>query len=112
MTYGFYPKNEFPYNLNGTGTFGDDSGHPYTHSWNVGTISSTQLQQIIATSLAFSSSTYDVNLNNCADFTLHSLNYAGVSVNTAGFDTPNTVASLIGGLPKQGTGPITKKTCK
>lgn len=114
MTFGFYPKEGFPYNANGPSSFGDDSGHAYTHSLNVGTISPTQLQLIIATSIAFSPSIYDVNLNNCADFTLHALGYAGVNTNTAGLDTPNTVANLIvnnNGNTNQGNAPKTKR-CK
>lgn len=112
MTYGFYPKYGFPSNAYGTGIFGDDGGHGYTHSWNVGTISPTQLQQIIAASKAYSASIYDVAFNNCADFTLSMLEYAGVNTNAAGIDTPNTVARLIGGTPKPGTAPASKRTCK
>lgn len=111
MTFGFYPKNGLPQSITGPGIFGDDSGHAYTHSWNVGTISPTQLQQIIAASVAYSGYTYDVGFNNCADFTLNVLSYAGVSTNTSGIDTPTTVANLIGGLPQSGTAPATQRTC-
>lgn len=111
MTFGFYPKYGLPSSISGTGIFGDDSGHDYTHSWNVGDISPTQLQNIIATSIAYSTSTYDIGFNNCADFTLTVLGYAGVNTNTFDVQTPDTVANLIGGLPKPGTAPVTNKTC-
>lgn len=111
MVFGYYPKNGFPQNITGPGTLADDSGHAYTHSWNVGTISPTQLQQIIAASIAYSGYIYDVGFNNCADFTLHTLTYAGINTNTIGLDTPNTVANLIGGTPTNGTAPSTNRTC-
>lgn len=111
MVFGFYPANGFPQNINGPSTFADDGGHAFTHSWNVGTISPTQLQQIIAVTHAYSSYSYDVGFTNCADFTLTALSYAGINTNTNGIDTPNTVADLIGGLPTNGTAPSTNRTC-
>lgn len=111
MVFGFYPKNGILGSLNGPGTFGDNGGSPYTHSWNVGTITPTQLQQLIAASYAYSSYTYDLTFNNCADFALTALSYAGINTNTNGFDTPNTVAGIIGGSPTNGTAPQTQRTC-
>lgn len=111
MVFGFYPSNGFPQNINGPSTFANDGGHAFTHSWNIGTISPIQLQQIIAVAHAYSSYTYDVSFTNCADFTLTALSYAGISTNTNGIDTPNTVANLIGGSPTNGTAPSTNRTC-
>lgn len=111
MVFGFYPKNGFPQNISGPSTFADDSGHAYTHSWNVGTISPIQLQQIIATSHAYSSYNYDLTFTNCADFALTALSNAGINTNTNGVDTPDTVAALIGGLPQSGTAPASHRTC-
>lgn len=36
---------------------------------------------------------------------------AGVNTNTLDIQTPDTVANLIGGLPKPGTAPVTNNTC-
>ncbi|WP_160138603.1 hypothetical protein [Chryseobacterium sp. c4a] len=111
MTYGFYPKTGLTGVITGPGIFGDDGGHIYTHSWNVGNITPTQLQNIIAASISYSGGTYDLGLNNCADFTLTILNYAGVATNTSGIDHPNTVANLIennNGNTTQGNAPQSK----
>ncbi|MGC4130317.1 MAG: hypothetical protein QM564_12340, partial [Bergeyella sp.] len=94
-TYGFYPKLGFPGNSNGPGIFGNDTGHQYTYGWNIGTISHTQLQQIIGNSIAFSNSDYNVLMNNCSDFANYVLQVAGVSTNASGVDTPNTIINII-----------------
>ncbi|QIG88525.1 hypothetical protein G6R40_02105 [Chryseobacterium sp. POL2] len=94
-TYGFYPKLGFPANTNGPGIFGNNSGFPYTFGWNLGTISSTQLQQIIGNSIAFSHSDYNILMNNCSDFALYALQVVGVNAPTSGIDTPNTVINII-----------------
>ncbi|MDR2832412.1 MAG: hypothetical protein LBV67_01705, partial [Streptococcaceae bacterium] len=94
MTFGFYPKYTLG-SLTGPGIFGDDSGHAYTYGWNLGTITPTQLQQIINTALQYSASLYDLGFHNCSDFTLDILNIAGVSNSSVGVDTPNTVSNLI-----------------
>lgn len=95
MTFGFYPKLGAPYNYTGPSVFNNDSGHPYTYAWNAGTITPTQLQQIIGITIAFSESDYQLLLNNCSDFATYALMIAGVNCDTSGIDTPNTVASLI-----------------
>ncbi|GAA4157379.1 hypothetical protein GCM10022217_17190 [Chryseobacterium ginsenosidimutans] len=110
MTFGFYPKYGAVQSLSGTGIFGDDSGHVYTNAWNAGTITPTQLQQIIAVALEYSTSDYDLGFNNCSDFTLNVLDYIGVSNSAVGIATPNTVANLIGS-PANGTAPATHRTC-
>ncbi|UHO36794.1 hypothetical protein H5J24_13280 [Chryseobacterium capnotolerans] len=114
MIFGFYPKINYDGMITGPGIFGNDEGHIYTHSWNVGNITPTQLQQIIAVSISYSGGTYDLGFNNCADFTLTVLSYVGVSTNTAGVDTPYTVANLIknkGGNVSNGNAPQTQRSC-
>ncbi|OCK53181.1 hypothetical protein BA768_01100 [Chryseobacterium sp. CBo1] len=111
MVFGFYPQSGFPSNINGPSTFADDSGHAYTHSWNIGTISPTQLQLIIAQAHLYSTYNYDLGFSNCADFALSAISLAGVNTNNNGIDTPDTVSSLIGGLPQPGTAPTSNRTC-
>lgn len=115
MTFGFYPKTIFTGMIAGPGVFGNDGGHVYTHSWNVGNITPTQLQQIIATSIAYSNYNYDVAFNNCADFTLTVLNYANVQTTVSGVEHPNTVVEIINnnnGNTGTGNAPQTKRNCK
>lgn len=113
MTFGFYPKLGFPYNSTGPGIFGDNSGTFYNYGWNAGTITPTQLQQIIGISIAFSESDYNVMLNNCSDFATYALMVAGINCNTDYVDTPNTVANLISPLAQSSNsyGPQTNRTC-
>lgn len=114
MTFGFYPKTTFTGMIAGPGVFGNDGGHVYTHSWNVGNITPTQLQQIIATSIAYSNYYYDVGFNNCADFTLTILSYTGVQTSTSGVQNPNTVVEIIqknNGNTGTGNSPLTNRDC-
>jgi|GEM_PF-2766893 len=94
-TFGFYPKQQFPRTIDGPSIYGNDSGHPYTYGWNTGTISSTQLQQIIGVAIAFSHSNYNVLNNNCSDFANYALQVVGMNINTTGVDTPDTIIKLI-----------------
>lgn len=110
MTFGFYPKNGYAQQLIGPGIFGDDSGHPYTNAWDAGSITPTQLQQIIATALAYSNSNYNLGFSNCSDFVLSVLNLIGLTNNTAGVNTPDDVATLIGHFAN-GTASSTHRTC-
>ena len=103
-TFGFYPKLPFPSNTNGPGVFGNDSGHAFTYGWNAGTITPTQLQQIIADSYAFSNSDYNVLMNNCSDFANYVLQIAGQNCNASGVDTPNTIADLISNISQYTNG--------
>lgn len=97
-TFGFYPKLKFPANSNGPGIFGNDSGHYYTHGWNIGSITPLQLQQIIGNSIAFSHSDYNVLMYNCSDFANYALQVVGINTNASGFDTPNTIINIISGM--------------
>lgn len=114
MTFGFYPKTTFTGMIAGPGVFGNDGGHVYTHSWNVGNITPTQLQQIIATSIAYSNYYYDLGYNNCADFTLTVLSYTGAQTSTSGIQNPNTVVEVIqknNGNSVTGNSPLTNRDC-
>ncbi|WP_445431676.1 hypothetical protein [Chryseobacterium indoltheticum] len=111
MTFGFYPKNSGVQSFVGPSTFADDSGHHYTHSLNMGTISPAQLQQIISTSYMYSTYYYDLSFTNCSDFALATMAIAGFNTNLAGIDTPNTVAGLIGGTPVSANAPQTNRSC-
>ncbi|WP_430809273.1 hypothetical protein [Chryseobacterium arthrosphaerae] len=114
MTFGFYPKKGFPLNAVGPSTFGDDGGHPYDYAWNVGNVTPAQLQNIITTSISYSNSIYDVGFNNCVDFTIGTLNNAGVNFTSIGPDTPTTFSNSIeyGATSKNGNAPQTKRNCK
>lgn len=112
MTVGFYPKNPFPSTLNGPSTFGDDSNHPYDNNWNAGQISSLQLQQIIAQTIAFSHSNYGLNNNNCSDYVNYVLQIAGINTTAGGVDTPNSITGLFpSGRNVSGNAPQSNRTC-
>lgn len=114
MTYGFYPKNNGIDQLTGPGQMGNDIGHAYTNAWNIGNITPTQLQQIIATSSVYANAVYDLGFNNCVDFTISVLNNVGVNMTSIGVDTPTTFANSIeyGATSTNGNAPQTKRTCK
>jgi hypothetical protein len=113
MTFGFYPKYSFPQSGSGPGIFGDNGGHAYSYGWNAGQISATQLQQIIAQTLAFSQSNYGLTNNNCSDFVNYVLQIEGLNINASGIDTPNTIAGLISpyAQSQNGNAPQTHRTC-
>ncbi|PWN67098.1 hypothetical protein [Chryseobacterium oncorhynchi] len=113
MTFGFYPENGFPLTVTGPGQMGDDSGHTYNNAWNVGNITPAQLQNIINAAGTYSNSIYDVGFNNCVDFTVAILNYAGINFTAIGVDTPTTFANSIQSstTSTNGTAPQTKRNC-
>jgi hypothetical protein len=117
MTFGFYPS---PGNsITSQGVFGENGGGAYngsgayTAAWNMGTISATQLQQIMIKANYFQGHNYHVITNNCADFAISAMMIAGVNTNTNGFDTPGTVISLMGSnvTSTNGVAPTTHRTC-
>ncbi|MGG7553241.1 hypothetical protein ACQ7CX_21795 [Chryseobacterium arthrosphaerae] len=95
MTFGFYPKTGLTGVVTGPGVFGDDGGHAYSNAWNIGNITPLQLQKIIATTIAYSNSNYDIGFNNCVDFTIGTLNNAGINFSSIGVDTPTTFSNSI-----------------
>ncbi|SHG13845.1 hypothetical protein SAMN02787073_3664 [Chryseobacterium vrystaatense] len=113
MIFGFYPKNGFPLTVTGPGQMGDDSGHAYNNAWNVGSITPVQLQNIINAAGTYSNSIYDVGFNNCVDFTVAILNYAGINFTAIGVDTPTTFANSIQSstTSTNGNAPQTKRNC-
>lgn len=72
-----------------------------------------QLQQIIADTIAFSNSDYNVLWNNCSDFVNYVLQIAGQNCNASGIDTPNTISDLISNIAQNtnGIAPQTQRTC-
>lgn len=114
MTFGFYPKNGFPLSVTGPGQMGDDGGHPYNTAWNVGNITSAQLQNIMAAAVTYSNSIYDVGFNNCVDWTMAALHYAGIEFMWQGIDTPTSFSNTIepSATSTNGNAPQTKRTCK
>ena len=113
MTFGYYPKNGGFQSLNGPGVFGNNGGHAYSSAWDMGSITPTQLQQLIGTAIAFSNANYSLNGNNCSDFAIFAMMIAGVNTNTNGLDTPTTVHNLIGShsTSTNGVAPATNRTC-
>jgi hypothetical protein len=114
MVFGYYPKKGGAFSLTGSSIMGENGGHHYDVSANMGQVSSQQLQQIISLSVDYQDSYYDLGFNNCSDFATNILNIAGVS--TSGWiDTPNTVADILATLPnhiiKSNYTPKTKRTC-
>lgn len=113
MVYGFYPKYSFG-TMSGPGIMGENGGHHYDVSGNLGQITADQLSQIIALSQTYQNSYYDLNVNNCSDFATDVLNIAGVKT-TGYFDTPNTLASILMTLPNHTNvsnyAPQTNRTC-
>jgi hypothetical protein len=95
LTFGFYPKTGLTGVITGPGVFGDDGGHAFTTAWNVGNVTPAQLQNIIATVIAYSNSNYDLGFNNCVDFTIGTLNNAGINFTAIGVDTPSTFSNSI-----------------
>lgn len=114
MTFGFYPKYGFPLTVTGPGQMGNDSGHPFNTAWNVGNITPEQLQNIMNAAVTYSNSIYDVGWNNCVDFTLAALHYAGVPYMWQGVDTPTSFSNTIepNATSTNGNAPQTNRTCK
>jgi hypothetical protein len=93
---------------------GENGGHHYDVSANLGQISPQQLQQIISLSVDYQDSLYNLGFNNCSDFATNVLNIAGVSTSCL-IDTPDTVAAILATLPnhifKSNYAPKTQRTC-
>lgn len=114
MTYGFYPENGFDKSFSGPGIMGDNGGDVYDVSGNIGQITPKQLQQIISLSVKYQNSWYDIEANNCSDFTAEVLNIVGVASNNS-FETPGTVSKTLEKVPNHTSNPSyapkTKRTC-
>ena len=114
MTYGFYPENGYDKSFIGPGIMGNNGGDFYNVSGNIGQITPQQLQQIISLSVKYQNSWYDIDTNNCSDFTADVLNIVGVASNNS-FETPSTVANTLQKLPNHTSSPNyapkTKRTC-
>lgn len=114
MTYGFYPENGYDKSFSGPGIMGDNGGDFYNVSGNIGQITPKQLQQIISLSVKYQNSWYDIDANNCSDFTADVLNIVGVASNNS-FETPSTVANILQKVPNHTSSPNyapkTKRTC-
>ncbi|HEY1195218.1 hypothetical protein [Flavobacterium sp.] len=114
MTYGFYPENGYDKAFVGQGIMGENGGHIYDVSGNIGQITPKQLQQIISLSVKYQSSWYDLDANNCSDFAADVLNIVGVASNNS-FETPGTVAKTLEKIPNHTSSPSyapkTKRTC-
>lgn len=114
MTYGFYPENGFDKSFFGQGIMGDNGGDVYDVSGNIGQISPQQLQKIISLSVKYQNSWYDIDANNCSDFTADVLNIVGVASNNS-FETPGTVSKTLEKVPNHTSNPSyapkTKRTC-
>lgn len=114
MTYGFYPENGFDKSFSGPGIMGNNGGDAYDVSGNIGQISPQQLQKIISLSEKYQNSWYDIDANNCSDFTADVLNIVGVASNNS-FETPGTVSKTLEKVPNHTSNPSyapkTKRTC-
>ncbi|WP_035690626.1 hypothetical protein [Flavobacterium sp. F52] len=114
MTYGFYPENGYDKSFSGPGIMGENGGHIYDVSANIGQISPQQLQQIISLSVKYQNSWYDIDANNCSDFAADVLNIVGVASNNS-FETPTKVANTLQKVPNHTSNPNyapkTKRTC-
>ncbi|WP_281322894.1 hypothetical protein [Flavobacterium aestivum] len=114
MVFGYYPKNGGGQAMTGPGIMGENGGHRYDVSANMGQISPQKLQQIITLSEKYQNSFYDLGFNNCSDFATQVLNIAGVS-SSGWIDTPNTVADILATLPNHTSNstyaPKTQRTC-
>lgn len=114
MIYGFYPENGYDKSFSGPGIMGDNGEHAYDVSGNIGQITPQQLQKIISLSEKYQNSWYDLDANNCSDFTADVLNIVGVASNNS-FETPVTVANTLQKVPNHTSNPSyapkTKRTC-
>lgn len=113
MVFGFYPQNVTS-SLMGEGIMGENGGHHYNVSANLGAISSDKLQKIINLALNYDMRDYDLSFNNCSDFADDVMNIAGIQT-TGWIDTPNTVANILMTLPNHNLGsfyaPNTNRNC-
>ncbi|RXM42996.1 hypothetical protein [Flavobacterium sp. YO64] len=114
MIYGFYPENGYDKSFSGPGIMGENGEHAYDVSGNIGQITPQQLQKIISLSEKYQNSWYDLDANNCSDFTADVLNIVGVASNNS-FETPGTVANTLQKVPNHTSNPSyapkTKRTC-
>ncbi|OXA99312.1 hypothetical protein B0A75_11745 [Flavobacterium oncorhynchi] len=114
MIYGFYPENGYDKSFSGPGIMGENGEHAYDVSGNIGQITPQQLQKIISLSEKYQNSWYDLDANNCSDFTADVLNIVGVASNNS-FETPVTVANTLQKVPNHTSNPSyapkTKRTC-
>ncbi|MBW4359630.1 hypothetical protein [Flavobacterium taihuense] len=114
MVFGYYPKNSGINSLTGQGIMGENGGHHYDVSANMGQISPQQLEKIISLSVDYQNRNYDLGFNNCSDFATNVLNITGVST-SSWVDTPNTVADILATLAnhtiKSNYAPKTQRTC-
>lgn len=113
-TFGFYPENSFPQNVDGPGIMGDNSEDHYDAMIDMGTVSAEQLQHIIRKTTEYNDRAYSLYYSNCANFAMDVMQIIKPSVKESTWEKPGTIEDQIvknGGVKQSGKGPATHVNC-
>ncbi|EQB90972.1 hypothetical protein C874_14775 [Elizabethkingia anophelis 502] len=113
-TFGFYPENSFPQNVDGPGIMGDNSGDHYDAVLNMGSVSPEQLQHILRKASEYNDQAYSLYYSNCANFAMDVMQIIKPSIQESKWEKPRTVQDQIlknGGIKESGEGPVTHVNC-
>ncbi|MCT3958857.1 hypothetical protein HZQ27_07015 [Elizabethkingia anophelis] len=113
-TFGFYPENSFPQNVDGPGIMGDNSGDHYDAVLNMGSVSPEQLQHILRKASEYNDQAYSLYYSNCANFAMDVMQIIKPSIQESKWEKPGTVQDQIlknGGIKESGEGPVTHVNC-
>lgn len=109
-TFGFYPEQSFPQNVDGPGIMGDNSGDYYDAVLNMGSVSPEQLQHILRKASEYNDRAYSFYYSNCANFAMDVMQIIKPSIQESKWEKPGTVEDQIvknGGTKQSGEGPVT-----
>nr|WP_199161765.1 hypothetical protein [Elizabethkingia sp. ASV34] len=113
-TFGFYPEQSFPQNVDGPGIMGDNSGDHYDAVLNMGSVSPEQLQHILRKASEYNDRAYSLYYSNCANFAMDVMQIIKPSIQESKWEKPGTVQDQIeknGGAKQSGEGPVTHVNC-